>query len=165
MDSTVRNSEPPVDGDDTMVMVNYLGKGCESYHNESKIVKNVADVSVPTQVITANHIHDPINKDYARAMSKPRTALFQEKENDETMAPQVNIPGDLSANNTKYPCFIKLGAFSFDISQNMKKEGNLYSTAILSTRLIFQRVNLHKQYEKQFVQIGLMLCEIKSDIT
>jgi hypothetical protein len=101
MDSTVSNSEIPVDGDDTMVMVNnYLGKGCESYHNESKIVKNVADVSVPTQVITASHIHDPINKDDARAMSKPRTALFQEKENDETMAPQVNISSDLSANYT-----------------------------------------------------------------
>jgi hypothetical protein len=84
---------------------------------------------------------------------------------DEIMAPQVNIPGDLSANNTKYPCFIKLGAFSFDIRQNMKKEGDLSSTAILSTRLIFQRVNLRKQYEKQFVQIGSMLCEIKSDIT
>jgi hypothetical protein len=84
---------------------------------------------------------------------------------DETMAPQVNIPGDLSANNTKYPYFIKLGAFSFDIRQNMKKVGDLSSTAILSTRLIFQRVNLRKQYEKQFVQIGSMLYEIKSDIT
>jgi hypothetical protein len=48
MDSTVSNSEIPVDGDDTMVMVNYLGNGCESYHNESKIVKNVADVSDTT---------------------------------------------------------------------------------------------------------------------
>ena len=40
MDSKVAgsNSEIPVDGDDTMVMVNYLGKGCECYHNESKIV-------------------------------------------------------------------------------------------------------------------------------
>jgi hypothetical protein len=47
----------------------------------------------------------------------------------------------------------------------MKKEGDLSSTAILSTRLIFQRVNLRKQYEKQFVQIGSMLCEIKLDIT
>jgi hypothetical protein len=80
------------------------------------------------------------------------------------MAPQVNISGDLSANNTKYPYFIKLGAFSFDIRQNMKKEGDLSSTAILSTRLIFQ-VNLRKQYEKQFVQIGSMFCGIKLDIT
>ena len=113
MDSKVvgSNSEIPVDGDDTMVMVNYLGKGCESYDNESEIVKNVDDVSVPTQVITASIIHDPINKDYARAMSKPSSALFQERENDEPMAPQVNILGDLSANNTKYPSFIKLGAF------------------------------------------------------
>jgi hypothetical protein len=47
----------------------------------------------------------------------------------------------------------------------MKKEGDLSSTAILSTRLIFQRVNLCKQYEKQFVQISSMLCEIKLDIT
>ena len=105
------NSEIPVDGDDTMVMVNYLGRGCESYDNESEIMKNVDDVSVPTQVITASIIHDPINKDYARAMSKPRTSLFQEKKNDEPMALQVNISGDLSANNTKYPSFIKLGAF------------------------------------------------------
>jgi len=114
MDSKVAgsNSEIPVDGDDTMVMVNYLGKGCESYDNESGIVKNVDDVSVvPTQVIVASIIHDPINKDYDRAVSKPRTALFRERENDEPMAPQVNISGDLSANNTKYPSFIKLGAF------------------------------------------------------
>jgi hypothetical protein len=60
-------------------------------------------VSVPTQVIIASIIHDPINNNYARAMSKSRMALFQERENDEPMALQVNILGDLSANNTKYP--------------------------------------------------------------
>jgi len=98
MDFQVAGSNPeiPVDGNDAMVMVNYLGKGCESYDNESGIVKNVDDVSVvPTQVIVASIIHDPINKDYARAVSKSRTALFQERENDEPMAPQVNISGDL----------------------------------------------------------------------
>jgi hypothetical protein len=67
--------------------------------------------------------------------SKPRTALFREKENDEPMAPQVNISGDIS------------------------------STAMMSTKLIFHGVNLRKQYEKQFVQIGSMLCGIKSDYT
>jgi hypothetical protein len=74
-------------------------------------VKNVDDVSVSTQVITASIIHDLIKKDYARAVSKLRMAFFQERENDEPMALQVNILGDLSANNTKYPSFIKLGAF------------------------------------------------------
>jgi hypothetical protein len=44
-------------------------------------------------------------------VSKLRTAFFQERENDEPMALQVNISGDLSANNMKYPYFIKLGAF------------------------------------------------------
>jgi hypothetical protein len=43
VDSKVAGSNPkiPVDGDDTMVVVNYLGKGCESYDNESEIVKNM----------------------------------------------------------------------------------------------------------------------------
>jgi hypothetical protein len=80
------------------------------------------------------------------------------------MALQVNILGNLSANNMKYPFFIKLGAFSFDIRQNMK-EGDISSTAMMSTKLIFHGVNLRKQYEKQFVQIGSMLCGIKSDYT
>lgn len=65
----------------------------------------------------------------------------------------------------KYPSFIKLGAFSFDIRQNMMKEGDISSTAMMSTKLIFYGVNLRKQYEKQFVQIGSMLCGIKSDYT
>ena len=134
---------------------------CGSYDNESEIMKSVDHVSVSTQVITASIIHDPINEDYGRAMSKPRTALFQERENDEPMTPRVNISGVLSSNNMKDPSFINFGAFSFDIRQNMTKEEDLPCRAIMSTKLIFYGVNLRKQHEKQFMQIGSILCEIK----
>ena len=80
---------------------------------------------------------------------------------DEPMTPRVNISGVLSSNNMKDPSFINFGAFSFDIRQNMTKEEDLPCRAIMSTKLSFYGVNLRKQHEKQFMQIGSMLCEIK----
>ena len=43
----------------------------------------------------------------------------------------------------------------------MTKEEDLPCRAIMSTKLFFYGVNLRKQHEKQFVQIGSILCEIK----
>jgi len=77
------------------------------------------------------------------------------------MTPRVNISGVLSSNNMKDPSFINFGAFSFDIRQNMTKEEDLLCRAIMSTKLSFYGVNLRQQHEKQFMQIGSMLCEIK----
>jgi hypothetical protein len=55
-------------------------------------------------------------KEAAKTVPKPRLALFQGKEDDEPMAPQV------IGNNIKEPSFIKLGAFSFDSWKNMTKD-------------------------------------------
>ena len=69
-----------------------------------------------------------------------------------------------SGNNLKDPYFIKLGAFSFDVRENMTKEWELPCTDIISTKkLIFVGINpLKKLEEKQerklnTIQPGSML--------
>jgi hypothetical protein len=103
-------------------------------------------------------------------MSKPRTALFQGREDDELMAPRIILACDTSL----VPKFIRardgisystmqFGGFSIDMKQTkMAQGGELDATLALSSR-IFVGNNLRQKYGKKFVQIGSMLCEIKSD--
>ena len=78
---------------------------------------------------------------------KPRTALFKGGEDDELMVHQNILAGISSGNNLKDPLFIKLGAFSFGVKQNLMKEGSLAGTATLSDKIIFNGDNLHKEQE------------------
>jgi len=64
-------------------------------------------------------------------MLKPRTALFQGREDDDPMARQVN----------------QFGSFSFDVKQNMMKAGNIDFTTTMPTLIIFCGANLSKEKE------------------
>jgi hypothetical protein len=58
---------------------------------------------------------------------------------------------------------MQFGGFSIDMKQTkMAQGGELDATLALSSR-IFVGNNLRQKYGKKFVQIGSMLCEIKSD--
>ena len=80
-------------------------------------------------------------------MSKSRTTLFQGREDDEPMAQQNNSFGNfsdenkdsiiLSSNNLNASSFIKIGAFSLDVTQ-MIKDGIIDSMVTLPNKLIFQ---------------------------
>jgi len=73
-------------------------------------------------------------KDDVKIIPKPRTALFQEGEDDEHIAPQI----------------IQLGSFIFDANKNIiMKEGVLANTATMETKLIFQGNNLHNKIEEK----------------
>ena len=63
-----------------------------------------------------------LKNDDVKIIPKPRTALFQEGEDDEHIAPQI----------------IQLGSFIFDANKNIiMKEGVLANTATMETKLIF----------------------------
>ena len=79
-------------------------------------------------------------------------ALFKGGEDDELMVHQNILAGISSGNNLKDPLFIKLGAFSFGVKQNLMKEGSLAGTATLSDKIIFNGDNLHKEQD---------MCEFK----
>ena len=64
-------------------------------------------------------------------MAKPRTALFQGREDDEAMARQV----------------IQFGLFSFDAKQNVMKARNIDFTATMPNSIIFRGANLSKEKE------------------
>jgi hypothetical protein len=84
--------------------------------------------------------------------SKPRTALFKGREDDEPMAPQVNIttPVDLSGKNMENAYFTKLGVFLFHVRQNVSKKWELTCTEIISSKkLIFVGINLLKKLEEK----------------
>ena len=75
-----------------------------------------------------------------------------------------------SGNNLKDPNFIKLGAFSFGVKQNLKKEGSLTGTATISDKIIFNEANLHKEQDmcefmkppdpRGYIHIGCMRVNI-----
>ena len=75
-----------------------------------------------------------LKNDDVKIIPKPRTALFQEGEDDEHIAPQI----------------IQLGSFIFDANKNIiMKEGVLANTATMETKLIFQGNNLHNKIEEK----------------
>jgi hypothetical protein len=103
--------------------------------------------------------------------SKPRTALFQGREDDESMARQNISDGfslspykDSSGYNLKDPYFIKLGAFSFDVKQNLTKAGLINSGTILPSKLIFKGSNYIEQRggkkPRKYLCIGSMQVEV-----
>jgi hypothetical protein len=66
-------------------------------------------------------------------MSKPRTALFKGREDDEPMAPQI----------------IQFGAFLFDAKKSKMKERVISNTTPLGAKFIFQGINWCKQEVKK----------------
>jgi hypothetical protein len=70
---------------------------------------------------------------HVEIMPKPRTALFQGREDDEPMARQV----------------IQFGSFLFDAKKNKIKDGILANTTRFGTKFIFHRIHLCKQEKKQ----------------
>ena len=77
----------------------------------------------------------------------PCVPLSEYDHSDELMVHQNILAGISSGNNLKDPLFIKLGAFSFGVKQNLMKEGSLAGTATLSDKIIFNGDNLHKEQE------------------
>ena len=99
-------------------------------------------------------------KEAPKYIPKPRTALFQGSEDDEPMAPQIiaacvdkkkcNNSKNSDGNDVKNLSVIKLGAFCFDVNQNIMKKGFLSSTASIARKVIFGGANnLRKKKEIQ----------------
>ena len=123
------------------ILINWKEKkeGEKEANDHGKRCMKIAAVSPPINEVT-------------QLMSKPRTALFKGGEDDELMVHQNILAGISSGNNLKDPLFIKLGAFSFGVKQNLMKEGSLAGTATLSDKIIFNGDNLHKEQD---------MCEFK----
>jgi hypothetical protein len=125
----------------SFVIINSL---CESSDSHCKELKNAGTVANKSPIQfgsisnfvehkdskkEGNIIVTKMNKP-VEIMPKPRTALFQGREDDEHIAPQI----------------IQLGSFIFDANKTiMMKEGALANTATLETKLIFGGNNLHKE--------------------
>ena len=109
-----------------------------------QVCKVIIDGGNFTNTISSDVVH-------AKTVSKLWTALFGGKEDDEPMAPQVNITAsvELLGNNIKCPSFIKLGGFSFDAWKNMMKEWKLPCTPVKSTKLFFLGINLLKKLDEK----------------
>jgi hypothetical protein len=104
-------------------------------------------------------------------ISKPRTALFKEGEDDEPMAPQ-NIPIEnscvvlnIAAGNSLISSGLQFGAFSF--GEKYSKDMDKFTAAGLSSNIIFRGALLSGKVEKRkprkYMFIGSMQVEV--DIT
>jgi len=120
--------------------------------NKDDVIKDVPTTCVVSKIDYMNPDSNIVpTREYmigvVQYMPKPRTALFKGGEDDELMVHQNILAGISSGNNLKDPLFIKLGAFSFGVKQNLMKEGSLAGTATLSDKIIFNGDNLHKEQE------------------
>ena len=120
-----------IKGNSSMI-IHCLGESCDA--NKSPIqfgsLSNfVGRHSKKDEDIIVTKMKKPVE-----IMPKPRTALFQEGEDDEHIAPQI----------------IQLGSFIFDANKNIiMKEGVLANTATMETKHIFQGNNLHNMIEEK----------------
>ena len=109
-----------------------------------------------------NDAHDDDMKEDARIVSKPRTALFQEGEDDEPIAPQ-DVHGDMSndnsniaAGNSLISSGLQFEAIYFDekYGKNMEK----FTSAGLSSNIFFRGALLlgkeKKRAAKEICQYG-----------
>jgi hypothetical protein len=91
-------------------------------------------------------------------MPKPRTALFQGREDDESMAPQI-----ISACEIINYSPIRFGSLFFAGKPNYMKEV-LAGSAAISTKVIFEGVNFHKKREemktRKYIYIGAMEVDV-----
>ena len=125
--------------------------------NKDDVIKDVPTTCVVSKIDYMNPDSNIVpTREYmigvVQYMPKPRMALFKGGEDDELMVHQNILAGISSGNNLKDPLFIKLGAFSFGVKQNLMKEGSLAGTATLSDKIIFNGDNLHKEQD---------MCEFK----
>ena len=126
------------------MIINSLGEASDCHRMELKNADIVANKS-PIQIGSLSNFveHEDNKKDgniivtkmkkSVEIIAKPRTALFQGREDDEPMARQV----------------IQFGSFLFDAKINKMKEGILANTTRFGTKFIFQGINLCKQEKKQ----------------
>jgi hypothetical protein len=134
------------------VIINSLGEASDSHCKEWKNADVVANKS-PIQFGSLSNLvqHKDSKKDGnivvtkmekpVEIMPKPRTALFQGRDDDEPMARQ----------------YIQFGSFSFDVKQNkMTKEIKLDATLELACN-IFVGNNLRKKYEKTRTESNLLV--------
>ena len=139
---------------------------CGSYHNEFEIVKNVDHVSISTKVIAASIILDPVKQDYGRAISKPRTALFQGREDDEPMAPQdvadkSNVLSNIAAGNYLKSSDVKFGALFL----NEKYIANMEKFIVAgSSPISFTSATVKKEenISSKYIYIGTMRVDINA---
>ena len=140
------------------VIINYLGESCDA--NKSPIQFGSFSNFVGHHSKKDENIIDTKMKKPVELIPKPRTALFQGGEVDESMAPQIiaacvdkkkcNNSKNSDGNDVKNLSVIKLGAFCFDVNQNIMKKGFLSSTASIARKVIFGGANnLRKKKEIQ----------------
>ena len=140
------------------VIINYLGESCDA--NKSPIQFGSFSNFVGHHSKKDENIIDTKMKKPVELMPKQRTALFQGGEDDESMAPQIiaacvdkkkcNNSKNSDGNDVKNLSVIKLGAFCFDVNQNIMKKGFLSSTASIARKVIFGGANnLRKKKEIQ----------------
>jgi len=140
------------------VIINYLGESCDA--NKSPIQFGSFSNFVGHHSKKDENIIDTKMKKPVELMPKPRTALFQGGEDDEPMVPQIiaacvdkkkcNNSKNSDGNDVKNLSVIKLGAFCFDVNQNIMKKDFLSSTASIARKVIFGGANnLRKKKEIQ----------------
>lgn len=84
-----------------------------------------------------------LNQDAANSMSKPRTALIQEEENDESMA-NKNIHDRVIQNSYRPINNMDMRFSSFGERQSDMSDGVVYNITTNSTKSIFFGANMHK---------------------
>jgi hypothetical protein len=174
------NSKVPIKAEESIMMINYLGKASDNDCKELKIVDTVVSKSHMQFGSLSNFVQHKDNKKDenltvtkikkpVEIMPKPRTALFQGGENDEPMAPQVNLSAsiDLLGNNMKEFSFIKFGSFSFEEWQSYLKR-ILSGTSTVATKTLFTGANLMKKTEKnkqrKYIQIGAVQVDVDDEL-
>jgi hypothetical protein len=90
-------------------------------------------------------------EDSANDTSKPRTALFQGREDDEPMAPKDNILEDLLAKDMKGPSFLIFGGFSSN-EKYIKKAKKIFTSSGLLSTISFKPSN--------YIYVGSMKVDI-----
>jgi hypothetical protein len=132
---------------------------------------NVGVVAVAADQIDEHQIGAPkivaLNEhqiDDARAISKPRTALFQGREDDEPRTHQ-DIYADksssnlnIAASNSLISSGLRFGTIYFDVKYDKNTEK--FTSTGLSSNMIFRGLNFHKKKEEKkeriYIYIGSM---------
>jgi hypothetical protein len=105
---------------------------CKDYKNAAGANLHAKSLAKDNSAFVTNKSSEPVD-----FKSKPRTALFQGREDDEPMAPQDNISEDLLAKNMNGPSFFKFGVFSSN-EKYIKKAKEIFAPSGLSSTIKFK---------------------------
>jgi hypothetical protein len=141
------------------VMGNSMGKVSSSHCKELKTAETIVSKSQfgsqsnclqHDKIMKVKDVTVPTMEKSVEIIPKPKTALFQGREDDEPMAPQI----------------IKFGSFLFSAKKSKSKREILANVSASKTKLIFQGNNFCKEDKNQgnksskYIFIGTMQVDI-----